>query len=242
MAQKGRGLNEGFEALMGDVAGQGTASAEAVGSDAELRQGRGSRLGGIGAALAAMTSLVALAFSGYSFYETVLKRAELRVYSPPLVYMYRKDFRDVLAIPVTISNDGAARGTVLSFDLEVTDLDTGETKAFQNLHFGTSPVGDVRMFTPITVAGRSSFSDVVLFHAMKTGAFVETTGGVRLPLRLKLTLNVDATGDWLRPAEPAPLVFDMTASYIAGFNDMEAGRPTELHDARWTGVEGAGAN
>jgi hypothetical protein len=32
---------------------------------------------------------------------------------------------------------------------------------------------------------------------------------------------------------PAPVTFDMAASFIAGMRDMDSGRPTELHDDRW---------
>ncbi|MGI9406122.1 MAG: hypothetical protein ACR2O4_07110, partial [Hyphomicrobiaceae bacterium] len=184
--------------------------------------------------LATLASIVALLFSGFSFYETVLKQAKLRFYNPPLIYMYRQGYRDVFAIPITISNDGAQRGTILSFDLEMTHLKTSESKAFQNLHFGASPKDEKRLFTPITVPGRSSFSDVVLFHALETGSFVETTGGVELPVRVTLKMNIDTSGEWLAPKPPAPVTFDMTAAYIAGMRDMESGRPTQLHDARWT--------
>jgi hypothetical protein len=180
---------------------------------------------------------VALIFSGYSFYETVLKQAALRVYVPPLIYMYRQDFRDVFAIPLTISNDGAQRGTVLSFDLVATHRETGKTQRFQNLYFGSSPKGEVQLFTPVTVAGGSASTNVVLFHALETGSFVETTGGVKLPLRLTLKMNVDSSGDWFAPIQPDPITFDMTANYIAGMRDMESGRPTQLHDERWTAGE-----
>ena len=146
-------------------------------------------------------------FSGFSFYETVLKQAKLRFYEPPLIYMYREGFRDVFAIPLTISNDGAQRGTILSFDLKIENLKTNEVKTFQNLHFGASPKGDKRLFTPITVPGRSSFSDVVLFHAFKTGSFVKTTGGIELPLRFKLKMNIDSTGEWFAATSPPPAVF-----------------------------------
>lgn len=192
--------------------------------------------------LATIVSIIALLFSGYSFYETVLKQAELRVYQPPLIHMYREGYRDVLAIPITISNDGARRGTILSFDLAVTNLETEQTKSFQNLHFGKSPKGETRLFNPITVPGRSSYSDVVLFYALETGAFVKTTGGVVLPLRLRLTMNVDGSDAILGPNQPSPLLFDMTANYVAGFRDMENGRPTRLHDARWQKSNGKAAN
>jgi hypothetical protein len=186
------------------------------------------------AAVAIVTSVVALLFSGYSFYETVVKQPELRIYPPPLIYMYRQGFRDVFAIPVTISNDGARRGTVLSFDLEVTHRETGKTMKFQNLEFGEKLDASSRLFTPISVAGRSSATEVVLFHATATGSFVETTGPVKLPLRFALKMNVDSTGDWIAPRQPQPVVFDMTATSITSLPMMESGRPTALHDARWT--------
>jgi hypothetical protein len=105
---------------------------------------------------------------------------------------------------------------------------------FQSLHFGESPKRNTRLFTPITVAGRSSFTDVVLFYALSRGSFVETTGSVKLPLRFKLTLNADGAGGWLGTKEPAPVVFDVMADSIQSHNKMEAGEPTHFHDLRWT--------
>ena len=183
---------------------------------------------------ALLSSVTALIFSIYSLYETVIKQADLQIYQPPLIYMYRENFRDVFAIPITLSNVGTQHGTVLSFDLEVTHPETLKGMKFQSLHFGESPKRNTRLFTPITVAGRSSFADVVLFHALSRGSFVETTGDVKLPLRFKLTLNADATGGWFATKEPAPVVFDMTADYIQTHNKMEAGEPTRFHDLRWT--------
>lgn len=233
MARTGRSVNQDLEAFMGEVSEYGNRNS---GTGASGRSG-GSRLGSIGAGLATLVSIIALAFSAFSFYETVLKQAELRFYQPPLIYMYRQDFRDVFAIPITISNDGAQRGTIMSYDLAIEHRENGSLVRFQNLHFGTSPkAADKRMFVPMTVAGRSSVSEVVLFHALKTGSFVSTTGGVELPLRLTLTMNVDQTnawGKWFAIKPPPPVTFDMTARFITGMRDMEAGRPTELYDKRW---------
>jgi hypothetical protein len=192
--------------------------------------------------VALLSAIIALAFSAYSLYETVIKQAELRVYPPPLIYLYREDFRDVFAIPITISNDGQQRGTVLSFDLEVTHLETQKKMKFENLHFGQSPKTPTRLFTPVTVAGRSSFTDVVLFHALATGSFVETTGSVKLPLRFTLKLNMDPTSGWFATKQAPATVFDMTANYIQSHNQMEAGQPTRLHDLRWTEELSATAN
>jgi hypothetical protein len=197
-------------------------------------EGGESLVGRVGAGITLLSSLVALVFSAYSLYETVIKQADLRIYRPPLIYMYREGFRDVFAIPITMSNDGTQRGTVLSFDLEVTHLETQKSMKFQNLHFGESPKSNPVLFAPVTVAGRSSVTEVVLFHALATGSFVETTGGVKLPLRFTLKMNVDATSGWFAAKEPAAVVFDMTATYIQSHNQMESGQPTRLHDARWT--------
>ena len=190
--------------------------------------------GRVGAWSALLSSVTALVFSVYSLYETVIKQADFRVYQPPLIYMYRESFRDVFAIPITLSNFGTQHGTALSFDLEVTHPETLKTMQFQSQFLGDSPKRNPRLFTPITVAGRSSYTDVILFYALATGSFVETTGGVKLPLRFRLTLNVDTAGRWFATKQPAAVVFDMTASYIQSHNRMEAGEPTQFHDLRWT--------
>jgi len=236
MVGPGRRASRDFEALMGNMNDYANTTTEDLAMGARYPERRRTPLWDLGSGLATLVSIVALVFSGYSFYETVLKTAELRVYEPPLIYMYRQDFRDVFAIPMTISNDGAQRGTVLSFDLEITHRETGQSQRFQNLNFGASPRGDVKLFTPMTVAGGSALTEVVLFHALATGSFVETTGGVTLPLRLTLRMNVDSSGDWFAPKQPAAVTFDMTATYIASHRDMETGRPTRLHDSRWTGA------
>jgi hypothetical protein len=195
-----------------------------------------------GALSAMLSSVTALVFSAYSLYETVIKQADFRIYQPPLIYMYRENFRDVFAIPVTLSNFGTQHGTALSFDLEVTQTETLRTMKFQSQYFGDSPKRNPRLFTPITVAGRSSYTDVILFYAFATGSFVETTGGIKLPLRFKLTLNADPAGRWFATKQPTPVVFDMTASYIQSHNRMESGEPTQFHDLRWTeGVAAAAA-
>jgi len=194
----------------------------------------GKSLGGrVGAWSAMLSSVAALVFSVYSLYETVIKQAELRAYQPPLIYMYRENFRDVFAIPITLTNVGTQHGTVLSFDLEVTQPGTLKRMKFQSLHFGESPKRNMRLFTPITVAGRTTYTDVILFYALSPGSFVEVTGAVKLPLHFKLTLNVDATDGWFATKEPAAVVFDMTADYIQSYNQMEAGEPTQFHDLRW---------
>jgi len=195
------------------------------------------------AAFAAVVSFIALAFSSYSFYETVLKAPDLRIYAPPQVHMFRDAYRDVFAVPITLSNDGARRGTVLSYALTARHRETGETMRFQGRDFGKSPDDEAKaMFTPVTVAGRDSDTHLVIFTALKTGSFVETTGGVELPLDFELTAHIERReGDVFAPPEVPPIRFSMTAPFIQGFNDMERGRPTALFDERWVSERRAAA-
>src|SRR5215467_14983729 len=115
-----------------------------------MDDGRSLR-GRAGAWSALLSSVTALVFSVFSLYETVIKQADLRIYQPPLIYMYRENFRDVFAIPITLSNAGTQHGTVLSFDLEIIQPETLKRMKFQSLRLGESPNRNTRLFTPITV-------------------------------------------------------------------------------------------
>ncbi len=183
---------------------------------------------GTSAVITTLVSAVALLFSGFSFYETVLKQPEIRLYPPALVHLYRKDFRDIIAFPVTLSNDGAKRGTILSFNMEVSNPATGETRQFENLYFGNDPKDTSRIFTPLTIAGRSSVGDVVMFYATSNGAFFETTGGVPLALNIKLSMNIDKSEFWSPPKEKPSMAFTVRTNFIRSFRDMEKGTPTVL--------------
>lgn len=176
-----------------------------------------------------LVSAIALLFSGYSFYETVLKQAELKIYPPALVHMYRSTYRDVFAIPLTISNDGAKRGTILSFDLKVTNLDTKDTMNFDNLYFGNNPKDTSRIFTPLTMSGRANQSEVIMFFAEKSGSFFKTTGGVRSNLRFELTINAEEAEYLFKPEKKTRLSFDMTTGFIQSFRQMEQGSPTVFY-------------
>lgn len=193
------------------------------------KTGKPSRGPGLSALITTVVSAIALIFSGYSFYETVLKQPSITLYPPALVHLYRQDFKDVLAFPVTLTNDGAQRGALLSFNMEVTNPATGEKKQFENLYFGNDPRDTSRIFTPITLPGRSSKGEVVMFFATKTGAFFETTGGVPLTLNIDLTLNLDRKDYWQPEKPPAKLSFTVSTGFIRSFRDMEQGKPTVLH-------------
>ncbi len=79
---------------------------------------------GTGGRLATVLSALALAFSGLSFYESVLKTAELEVYVPPVIHYARDQGGQIelFAVPITIVNSGARTGTALTMELTVENL------------------------------------------------------------------------------------------------------------------------
>ncbi len=193
--------------------------------------------GGISNLMTTLVSGVAMLFSGFSFYETSVKQANLQIHKPTNFYMYREGFRDVLAIPISISNNGAQRGTILSFDLKVTNLETKETKTFRNLYFGENPKTNRKLFSPITIQGRETETNTVMFHAVDVGAFTKTTGPVTLPLRLTLSMNTDGGSYFMGKAKSEPIVFDMKTKFLASFPSMERGEPTIFYDKDWYAKE-----
>ena len=71
-----------------------------------------------------ITSILALTFSGYSLWESSLKHSDLKVFVAPVVRYaspYQNSNFEVFAVPLTISNEGARTGTIMSLGLEVSD-------------------------------------------------------------------------------------------------------------------------
>ena len=90
-------------------------------------------LGGLeGGKLAAILSLFALLMSAYSLWETSLKQADVQIFVPPVIQYsapYQNSNFEMIAVPVTLTNEGARTATVLSMELAVTDPRTKQTKA-----------------------------------------------------------------------------------------------------------------
>jgi len=117
-------------------------------------------------------SAIALLFSAFSLWESRLKNSDLRIFVPPVIQysapLQNSNF-EVLAIPVTIANEGARAGTVLSLELAVSDPKTGQTKRFYSADFGRwtlerSRSGAFQPFAPIVLTGYSSRTETVLFY------------------------------------------------------------------------------
>jgi hypothetical protein len=140
---------------------------------------------------------VALAVSGYNLWQNKLKRAELKVFVPPVIQYsspYQNSNFEVFAIPVTIVNEGAQTGIVLSIDLEVTDPRTKAVKPFYSANFGSwtmekTRTGAYEPFAPISLPGHGRTTQTVLFYTRGDGEkpdqMVRETG----PYSFKLILD-----------------------------------------------------
>jgi len=117
-------------------------------------------------------SAVALLFSAYSLWESRLKQSDLRVFVPAVIEYsspYQNSNFEAIVIPVTISNEGARTGTVLSLELDVTDPKTNQTKRFYAANFGRWTMertrnSDYQPFAPIALAGYTSRTETVQFY------------------------------------------------------------------------------
>jgi hypothetical protein len=161
-------------------------------------------LGGLeGGKLAAILSLFALALSGYSLWDTSLKQAEVQVFVPPVIQYaapYQNSNFEVIAVPVTLTNEGARTATVLSMELAVTDARTKQTKRFYAADFGRWTMertrsGAYEPFAPLSLAGRTSRTESVLFYTrgtdQKPDQLIRDPGNYTFSLILELAEGSD---------------------------------------------------
>ena len=146
--------------------------------------------------LPSLISTLALLFSGYSLWTTALRQPDLRVFVPPVIAYsspYQNSNFEMIAIPVTIANEGARTGVVLSIELAVTDPRTNATKLFYAADFGRwsmerTRAGSYQPFAPMSLAGRSSRTETVLFYTrgedQKPEQMIRETGFYRFKLKL----------------------------------------------------------
>ena len=120
-----------------------------------------------GAALrraALFISLVSLAFSGVSLYETVLRQPRLTIFAG-CNWQYGRgpgSYDEYFVIPVTVANDGARGGTVLA--IELTMDKGGRSKAFAG-NFTVAGIDDKtrQLFAPLAIAGHASATASIVF-------------------------------------------------------------------------------
>ncbi len=177
--------------------------------------------GGHGGLLATLFSAVALFFSGISYYDSSLASADLTVYVPPMVH-YARDGADVFNVPITIVNDGAKNGTVLSMDLKVDNLQAdAERKSIllRSMFLGDYPRDDkapLRSFAPISVPGHGTITETVRFYNMGEAMplLVTDKGKFRFTLSLNVAKNDGGILDGYLGTEPRPLSFDLELPYF----------------------------
>jgi hypothetical protein len=182
---------------------------------------RKRRSTGDGGTITAVASALALLFSAYSLYETSVRRPDLRAFVPPVIRYsspYNNSNFEVFEVPVTFLNLGARAGTVLSMDLEVENPRQKTKKLFYSADFGRWTMDNAnhynfRPFAPISLPGKASTSESVLFYA-RADETVEQVGADKGLYKFKLTLNTVFPEDlgvvdrfWL--IKPAPVNFEM---------------------------------
>ena len=174
-----------------------------------------------GGRLANVVSAIALTFSGYSVWETSLKQSDLKVFVAPVIQYaspYNNSNFEMLAIPITITNEGARTGTILSAELLVTDPEKKLSKRFYSADFGRWSVenartGNFKPFAPMSLAGRASQTETILFHPRRDETVMQliaATGRYQFTLKLNVALTEDfgfLDRAWRKA--PDPLSFEM---------------------------------
>jgi len=187
----------------------------------------------------------AVIFSGYSLYQATLKRAALKVFVSPVIRYaspYQNSNFEVFAIPVTITNEGARTGTVMSMDLQVRAPERDLTKRFYSANLGHWSIEkghreDFRPFAPIVLAGRSSHTDTVLFqarHDEPVMQIVEKEGPYHFMLTIQTALNDDfGLLNRLRQKPPKPVMFEMVLPVLDHRAFTSGSGTLPLHHKSW---------
>jgi hypothetical protein len=150
-------------------------------------------------------SLLSLAFSGVSLYETVLRQPRLMIFTG-CNWQYGRgpgSFDEYFVIPVTVANDGARGGTVLAIALTVEK--GGRSKAYTG-NFTVAGLDDKtrQLFAPLAVAGHASATASIVF-TRRTPAGPLLFGDLgRYDASLKLRTAVGMSYGFLDRLFPSP--------------------------------------
>lgn len=218
--------------------------------DASLGSGMTSfpsigRMASRGSRLATIVSAFAFAFSAVSFYETVLKTPKLAMHVPPVIQYARDGETEVFAIPLTVSNDGARTGTVLSLDLDVTNPADGKTMAFYSAFFGDHPQKPDttnRSFAPLSIPGRATFTDTIRFYpkGRVLPHLIDNKGSFSFRLTMH-TAKPAGSGlvERLLGSEPRPIEFVRTLPWISEQQLTFRRMTISMHDRAWDAPDAA---
>jgi hypothetical protein len=147
-----------------------------------------------------IVSGLALIGSLYSMWETTLKQPQISFFVSENIQYTRDPYvpAEVLAIPVTIVNDGARDGAVLSLQLTVKNKANGRSERFKSAYMADAQYfggrDDVAQrikrpkvpFAPLSVSGRSAFTGTILFYRSEGGDknLIEASSELEMTLAL----------------------------------------------------------
>jgi hypothetical protein len=202
--------------------------------------------------IAAIVSAIALAFSAYSLWETSLKQADVAVFVPPVVHFaapYQNSNFEMVSIPITLTNEGARTGTVLSMELAVTDPRSGARKLFYAADLGPWTMEKARArgftpFAPISLAGRTSRTENVLFYTrgddQKPNEIIRELGSYQMTLTLEVAEAEDFGAiDRLWKAPPPTLYFERELKFYDARSFQTGTIPLYARD--WRSATNAGS-
>ena len=191
----------------------------------------------------AVASALALVFSAYTLYDTNLRRPDLRAFVPPVIGYSQpgNSSFEVFEVPVTVANLGGRAGTVLSMGLEVENPRNKAVRKFYSGELGRLSSGPaIKRFAPISLPGKSSSSDTVLFYSRddeKEDRIADQKKGNYL---FRLSLNVAMPEDlgmldrfWSVKPEPVAFTMEMPEVDHRAFDN---GGTMELHALNWRGA------
>ena len=183
-----------------------------------------ARMAARGNRLATLVSAFAFAFSAVSFYETVLKQPNLRVYVTDTLAYTRDPWGgyEVVAVPLTIANSGARDGAVITLELDVKNVESGKSETFTSAYtadaqyFGGRDDVANRIkrpklpFAPLAIAGRSAYAGTILFYTAEGRDGREQKTLIEPNSKIEMTLRVlsPPSSGWLEQrffVQPAPI-------------------------------------
>ena len=133
-------------------------------------------------ALAIVISIISFIISSVNVYVTNLKAPDLSIVVAPYVnhIVDNSSLNESFFLPLTVVNRGAKPGSLLSFELNVTYLPTGNHETYYGQYFAQEdqPENPGAFFAPMNLEGYSAISRTVCFYPLgeRQGNFFNQMG------------------------------------------------------------------
>ena len=200
--------------------------------------------------LSEIASVIALLFSVYNFWQNSQRPPELRIFVPPVIDYsagpYEDSKSEVFAIPVTVVNQGARAGTILSLVLTVTDPKNHTSKRFYSANVGPYSLekfrnGDRHPFAPISLAGRMSYTDTVQFLArgdQDLKPIVQAAGNYQFAVTVDSPKLEYGFFDQMFSKAVVPLNFEMVLQELDRRHFITGDGTISMHEKDWQSTAG----